>query len=596
MRLIRTLLFVLAAAFCSFGIAPALAQGCGASNPNCVVPDRASGDNTSAAANTRFVKAAIAALPSSALDAICATNNDTLIRLTGTWQCAGYSAQFSVGSTISIASLSWSLITGTPTTLAGYGITNARTQLTGNINYYVNGSSSGTAACGPAGGSTCSIGSDSGNCLTVSTACLTLQHVLNVIVSNIDFAQAYTASIYLAHNTGTANYSASCGVGPFIGTSVISVTGDSTSQTSTVIVPPASGYGLQVKDLCTISYSYVEFADNATNNGAGHIIVGETGNAGHVDLNNVTFGPMTIGTMLNAGNMGSISVTGPGIVIAGAGCTGGVLCPVVLEAENGGLIDFASQTVTVTGTPAIGTGFAYMTGGGVIGATSSTFSGSATGPRCLIDGPLNVGGYDPNAVFPGNANCVQNEYVGAIGIQNGSTFGYGSAGQALISGGGSGTKDSWGTLGYAGGGTNATSLAGAQANFEMEAVKVSATGVNFNAVADTALPFTLPSGYTRVYLAYVTISNASHTLTTAQFGVFTAASAGGAALIASGTAITVSATADQTNNNVEQIGGLLTLSSVAASLVTPNTIYFRVTNGEGTTATADVTAVLMLAP
>jgi hypothetical protein len=214
----------------------------------------------------------------------------------------------------------------------------------------------------------------------------------------------------------------------------------------------------------------------------------------------------------------------------------------------------------------------------------------------LIDGPLNVGGYDPNAVFPGNANCVQNEYVGAIGIQNGSTFGYGSAGQALISGGGSGTKDSWGTLGYAGGGTNATSLAGAQANFEMEAVKVSATGVNFNAVADTALPFTLPSGYTRVYLAYVTISNASHTLTTAQFGVFTAASAGGAALIASGTAITVSATADQTNNNVEQIGGLLTLSSVAASLVTPNTIYFRVTNGEGTTATADVTAVLMLAP
>jgi hypothetical protein len=214
----------------------------------------------------------------------------------------------------------------------------------------------------------------------------------------------------------------------------------------------------------------------------------------------------------------------------------------------------------------------------------------------LINGPLNVGGYDPNYVFPGNSSCVQNEFVGAIGIQNGSTFGYGSAGQALISGGGSGTKDSWGTLGYAGGGTNATSLAGAQANFEMEAVKVFATGVNFNAVADTALPFTLPSGYTRVYLFEATISNASHTLTTAQFGVFTAASAGGAALIASGTAITVSATADQTNNNSQQIAGALTLSAVAASLATPNTIYFRVTNAEGSAATADVTLTLRLEP
>jgi len=78
--------------------------------------------------------------------------------------------------------------------------------------------------------------------------------------------------------------------------------------------------------------------------------------------------------------------------------------------------------------------------------------------------------------------------------------------------------------------------------------------------------------------------------------VFTAASAGGPALIASGTAITVSATADQTNNNSQQIAGALTLSAVAASLATPNTIYFRVTNAEGSAATADVTLTLRLEP
>ena len=64
----------------------------------------------------------------------------------------------------------WGGITGTPTTLAGYGIANARTQATANISYYVNGNSGGTAACGPTGASTCSAGNDSNNCLTPATA------------------------------------------------------------------------------------------------------------------------------------------------------------------------------------------------------------------------------------------------------------------------------------------------------------------------------------------------------------------------------------------------------------------------------------------
>jgi hypothetical protein len=316
-----------------------------------------------------------------------------------------------------------------------------RTQLTANINYYVNGNSGGTATCGSAGGSTCSAGNDSNNCLTPGTACLTLQHVVNVVVGTIDMAQQFNATVFLAHNTGTTNYDLFCGFGPFIGTSVINVAGDSTSQTATVITDPAGAYGLQIKDGCTIDYSYVKFVDNPSNNAAGHIAVGGTGNAGHLDIANVTFGPLTIGTMLSAGNMGSATLVGP-ITIAGG-------APLAIGSGNGGLIDFGSQTVTLTGTPAFSTAFAYMPASGIIGATTTTFSGSATGPRCIVAGPLNLAGFNPNAVFPGSTDCVANEYVGAIGLQTGSggssSFAYGSSGQPLISGGGSNANNTWAT-------------------------------------------------------------------------------------------------------------------------------------------------------
>ena len=38
----------------------AAAQGCGPTNPNCIVPNRPAGDSTDAAANTAFVTSAIA--------------------------------------------------------------------------------------------------------------------------------------------------------------------------------------------------------------------------------------------------------------------------------------------------------------------------------------------------------------------------------------------------------------------------------------------------------------------------------------------------------------------------------------------------------
>ena len=269
---------------------------------------------------------------------------------------------------------------------------------------------------------------------------LTLTYAHSLIIAGIDFAYQYSGTIYLAHNTGTQNYALVSAAGPWIGTSVISITGDSTNIGATVIQDATSGAGVFCKDLCTLSYSNVTFADNAGATGTAHISVGNTGNAGHMDIVNIILnGTNSNGVLMTAGALGSITLNGP-ITIAGGGAQG-------IQAANGGLIDFSGQTVTIIGTPAFSQFFAFMINGGVISANTSTFSGSATGTKCLIVGPLNLGGFDPNAVFPGNANCVQNEPVGAIGIQNGSTFGYGTANHPLLSGGGASAKDVWDTAG-----------------------------------------------------------------------------------------------------------------------------------------------------
>ena len=52
-KILLALVFLLGAAL------PAAAQGCGPQNPNCIVPDRPTGDSTNAAADTRFVTNAV---------------------------------------------------------------------------------------------------------------------------------------------------------------------------------------------------------------------------------------------------------------------------------------------------------------------------------------------------------------------------------------------------------------------------------------------------------------------------------------------------------------------------------------------------------
>lgn len=109
--------------------------------------------------------------------------------------------------------------------------------------------------------------------------------------------------------------------------------------------------------------------------------------------------------------------------------------------------------------------------------------------------------------------------------------------------------------------------------------------VNMNSVADTAVPITLPAGFTRYRVRTIMVWNASVDLTAAtqvQVGLFTAAAGGGTAVLAA-TNVTVSATAESTNNNAQFI-----TPTLANATFTNASLFFRNTTAHGTAATAKV--------
>lgn len=120
--------------------------------------------------------------------------------------------------------------------------------------------------------------------------------------------------------------------------------------------------------------------------------------------------------------------------------------------------------------------------------------------------------------------------------------------------------------------------------------------VDFNAAnTDTAIALTLPPGFTRFLVTSVRISSASHSLTTATAGLFTAAGGTGVAVVTGASTITVSATADSTNNNSQA----MTVNNADTESYTlgavPN-VYFRVGTAEGAAATATVSVSIIPLP
>jgi hypothetical protein len=102
----------------------------------------------------------------------------------------------------------------------------------------------------------------------------------------------------------------------------------------------------------------------------------------------------------------------------------------------------------------------------------------------------------------------------------------------------------------------------------------SAQSVNLNNVADTVAQI-LVAG--RVSVAYVLVTNASISLSTAQIAVYTLPAAGGTAVL-SATALTGATTAAKVVNT----------AASSTDAVTGQYLYIRNTTAQGAAATADV--------
>jgi hypothetical protein len=117
------------------------------------------------------------------------------------------------------------------------------------------------------------------------------------------------------------------------------------------------------------------------------------------------------------------------------------------------------------------------------------------------------------------------------------------------------------------------------------------TTVDFNAAnTDTPIPVVPPAGYTRYIVNSVRIAGASASITTATFGMFSAAAGGGTAIVASGTALTITSASEGTNNNA-QLLGVVNVQTNSWNLAT---LYFRVQTAQGSPATAKVAIILSL--
>lgn len=278
-------------------------------------------------------------------------------------------------------------------------------QLTANVTIYANANSGGTATCGPTGGSTCAAGSDSNDGLSVNSPLLTNnQGIANAQAS---FQAGFNTTINDAHGNDP-HYAVNCG-GPFANTATIAISGDSTSPTAVSIKAPnsAGADAIVISDGCTISFSSLAVADNASSNASVLINITKLGQG---DFRGVTLQSCAVcdqaevdgaGAALNW--LGPDGASNPNTIVPGAAAA--------FYIYGGGEINFAGQQTTIPSGGAYSY-FAIINGGGAYGLSNTSFTGSGvasvTGPRCLIAGTasfFDAQGNSPNVVFPGNVNC-----------------------------------------------------------------------------------------------------------------------------------------------------------------------------------------------
>jgi hypothetical protein len=243
-----------------------------------------------------------------------------------------------------------------------------RIKLTGNLNIYVATTGSDTANTG----------------LTSGSPFATLQHAWDVLVADYDLG-GYTATINLAAGTYAAGLTAAP---PTVGGSVV-VLGNAGSP-GTVTISVAAGNCISILNGDSVTLNGMTL----TTAGGSPSACVNAQNGSTVAFENIVFGAAyyhlqaSIGSQVVA--IGDYTISG-----SAAGH---------LRGHATGVLQASGVTVTLTGTPAFSVAFAIADECGVVEATSTTFTGSATGARysAVLNGVVQTNGGGAT-YFPGSS-------------------------------------------------------------------------------------------------------------------------------------------------------------------------------------------------
>jgi hypothetical protein len=244
--------------------------------------------------------------------------------------------------------------------------------LTGNRTYYVR-----------------TDGSNSNNGLanTSSGAWLTLQKAMDVVAGSIDLA-GFNVTVNVADGT----YTGALAIKPWLGGGTVSFIGNTVTPANCIISTTSADAINHSLGALPGKVTIKGFKLRTTTSGYGMNFI----QAGAFDVQNMDFGAVAsahmlvkLGALINF--IGNYTITGSAAYH-------------MIVGPAGQIVALSGVAVTLTGTPAFGGYFAYVTNAGSIYAAGFSYSGSATGTRYLAEKNGVFDGTGAVATFfPGNS-------------------------------------------------------------------------------------------------------------------------------------------------------------------------------------------------
>jgi hypothetical protein len=268
----------------------------------------------------------------------------------------------------------------------------ARTALTANTTFYVNGDAVNSQTCGLTGGVTCGPGSDSVTAVQAesnTTPFLTLQAAINAVLTQIDW-NGFRPTINLAHGSSTNYGGAECTF-PQGTSGSLWIQGDDTDRSAVTITALNSSYALYLTHYCIVRLRSVTVADQ------GSSVWGlEADNFGGIDVQNVSISTFS-SPMIRIGQTGHLELVTPlapetdSLFVNGS-------APIWLRVDTGGNANFGESNgngFAIKFTVHIAAGLTFSTafidvpsGATLFNMSAGTFTGNSyTGTGAILNGP-----------------------------------------------------------------------------------------------------------------------------------------------------------------------------------------------------------------